>query len=108
MATLATQPVAANGTTITFAAATSGGDAAHVGDNHYLVVNNASGAAITVTLATTAKDTGFDVADNAVSVGAGKIAMIGPLKAALYADANQLCQITYSGVTSLTVAVVQA
>lgn len=108
MATLATQAVAANGTTLTLAAATSGGDAAHVGDDHYLVVDNANASSATVTLATTAKDTGFDVADNAVPVAAGKIAIIGPLKASLYADANQLCQITYSGVTSLTVAVIQA
>lgn len=108
MATLATQPIASTGTAPSFAAATSGGDKAHVGDHVYLVVKNGGGSPITVTLATSATEDGFAVADNAVSVAAGAETYVGPLEASLYADTTDgLCHITYSGVTTVTVAALQ-
>ena len=104
MATLAIQPIAATGTALTFADATSGGDKCHVGDRLFLLVKNGSGSSITVTLTTTAKESDFDVADNAVAVAAGAQTAIGPIERELYADSDGLCGIAYSAVTTVTVA----
>jgi hypothetical protein len=107
MATLAIQPVAATGTALSFAAATSGGDKCHVGDRSFLIVKNGSGASVTVTLATSETVDGFAVADNAVAVAAGAQTVIGPVERELYAATDGLCAITYSASASVTVASVQ-
>lgn len=107
MATLAIQPVASTGTALSFAAATSGGDKCHVGNDLYLIVKNGSGASVTVTLATTATNEGFAVADNAVAVAASAETAIGPLDPALYRGTDGLCAITYSASASVTVASVK-
>lgn len=108
MATLATQPVEATGTAITWATASGSGDKAHVGDNVFLGVKNGSGASITVTLVTTATEESLAVADNAVTVAAGAETFIGPLSAGLYRNASDgLCAISYSAATSVSVAALQ-
>ncbi|MEU0584584.1 hypothetical protein [Streptomyces sp. NPDC006132] len=83
-------------------AAAGGGDAAPVGPGRFLYVNNGSGGTITVTVATPGTVSGLAVADAAVPVAAGDHAII-PL-ATVYRGANGRAAITYSGVTSLTVA----
>jgi hypothetical protein len=109
MATLTTQTITRSGTTPTYAAATGGGDAMACGTDMFLHVKNASGGAITVTIAIPAGATGYPQAaytNTVVSVPATTgDKMIGPIVAPLYADPTTgLATITYSGVTSLTVA----
>ncbi len=97
------------------AAATSGGDAWVMQGREVLVVNNASASPVTVTISTTVGAGGAGVPDgwnivNAAhdlvqSVAAGKIALIMASTVARFKDSNNLAQITYSAVTSVTVGV---
>lgn len=105
MALLTTQQMTSGGVAITLAGASAGGDTADVGNGRtFLWYRNASGAAITVTLVTPGTvDADLLVADRTVSVPAAGDRMIGPLNPAVY---GPIVSITYSGVTSLTVAAV--
>jgi hypothetical protein len=107
MALLTTQQVLPTGTGVTLAAANAGGDTMQPGATSFLRVNNASGASITVTIDSAAPCSfGFDH-DLAVAVPAGAARDIGPLPASRFARSSDgLVGITYSGVTSLTVAAV--
>jgi hypothetical protein len=98
------------GTVITPVAATGGGDAMACSLDNYLEVVNGGGSPITVTLAI---PSGVSLYPNvaytstAVSVTNGTTKRIGPINAAIYQDPTTgLCTITYSGVTSVTVAAV--
>ncbi len=106
MALLATQSIVRAGLAPAYAAAAGGGDTLAPGSNVFLHVKNASGGAITVTIVTPRTDAvGNPVADNTVSVPATTgDRMIGPFPAEIYADPTTgLVNVTYSGVTSLTV-----
>ena len=111
MAHLTKQLVSLVGLTPTFTAAAGGGDTLDPDADTFLVVKNAGGSPITATIATPKTDpkTGLAEADVAVSVPAttGE-KWIGPLPFETYADpANQSrAAVTYSAVTSVTVAVV--
>lgn len=83
-------------------AAAGGGDTAPVGPGRFLYVNNGSGGSITVTLATPGQVSGIDIANVAVAIAAGDHALI-PLSN-VFRGATGRAAITYSGVTSLTVA----
>lgn len=108
MALLATQTVTRTGLAPTYAAAAGGGDTFTPGQNTFLHVKNGSGGAITVTIATPGTTSGLAIADVSVSVPATTgDRMIGPLPGSLFTDpATGVGNITYSGVTSLTVAIV--
>lgn len=111
MATLATQTIIRTGLAPTYAAATGGGDAMACGSGMFLHIKNASGGALTVTIAIPAGASGYPNAaytSTAVSVPATTgDRMIGPIRSELYADPTTgLATITYSGVTSLTVAAI--
>lgn len=109
MALIPTQTITNAGTAPTFAAA-AGGDTARVGAHLILIVKNASGSPITVTLATPGNlSTGDAVPDKAYTVAATTGERWIPLLDD-YGDPAQSNQavITYSGTTSVTRAVVQA
>jgi hypothetical protein len=111
MATLTTQVVTRAGTVVTPVAAAGGGDAMACGQNMMLEVVNGGGAPITVTLAIPAGASGYANAaytNSTVSVTNATTKWIGPIPAPLYQDPTTgLCTITYSAVTSVTVAAVQ-
>lgn len=111
MATLTTQVVNRAGTVITPVAATGGGDAMTCGQGMMLEVVNGGGSPITVTLAIPAGASGYPNAaytSTAVTVANAVTKWIGPIAAPLYQDPTTgLCTITYSGVTTVTVAAVQ-
>ncbi len=112
MATLASQAANEDGLTVAETAAAGGGDQFTNTGIEFLLVNNESGGAITVTI--TAQDTstttgGFGILtkdDRVISVGAGAIEIIGKFAKSAYNDSSNFVQVTYSGVTSLTVAVI--
>lgn len=83
-------------------AAASLGDTALVGPGRFLYINNADASSKTVTIATPGTVKGLAVADASVVVAAGKHAII-PL-ADVYRGATGRATITYSAVTSVTVA----
>lgn len=107
MADLAIQNVVETGANPSFAAAAAGGDAIAnnlEGEKTFLHVKNGHSASQTVTVNSQKTcDMGFDH-DLAVAVPAGGERLIGPLPDDRFNDSNGKVQITYSGVTALTVA----
>lgn len=105
MATLATQSISRAGVTPAYAAAAGGGDRFTPGRNTFLHVKNGGGSPITVTIVTPRTDSlGNPIADNTVSVTNGQERMIGPFPTDAYgAIADGLADITYSGVTTVTI-----
>lgn len=103
MAVLTVAEVARAGIDATLVAAAGGGDSFPNDGRTYLDVLNGSGVAITVTVVTQMTVDGKAVADDAISVGAGARKKIGPWPPSIYNDVNGRVQVTYSGVTSLTV-----
>lgn len=114
MAILTPASPAITGAAYTLVAAAAGGDQfANPRGNAFFHVNNASGGSLTVTFtaqATTRPADGvypaMTLANNAVAVPAGTQRLIGPIPSG-YNDGNGNVQVTYSGVTSLTVVPVQ-
>jgi hypothetical protein len=84
-------------------AAAAGGDTAAVGPGRFLYINNADASSKTVTIATPGTVKGHAVADASVAVAAGDHAII-PLHN-VYRGSTGRAAITYSAVTSVTVAV---
>lgn len=107
MALLATQQIGVAGTATTLTAAAGGGDTVTPDDRTFLWVKNASGSPITVTVVVPGAYFGQNLPDIAVSVPAttGE-RLIGPLDRRLQ-NTSGFVDVTYSGVTSLTVAAVR-
>lgn len=114
MATLTVQQMARSaGLTVSFAAAAGGGDEMPNPDgNTLLLVKNGGGGSINVTL-TPAVATREVLGDGygpytrpaiVVAVNAGAEAIIGPMPPNAFNNASGRVPITYSGVTSVTVA----
>jgi|SRR5688572_3556787 len=108
-ATPATQNVTADGAVIALTAAVADGDIADGGDGVFLVVDNASGGSINVTLQTEATWRGLAVADRVIAVAAGARKHI-PLPAYLRQPSDAVTGpgqvlVDYSAVTSVTRAV---
>ena len=108
MATITVQDVtAAAGTTVTFASAAGGGDVINTpGERVHLLVRNADASDKTVTIAVPGTLwNGQAAPDSAVTVTAGttKAIPLGPN----YLDSNGQASVTYSAVTSVTIAAVR-
>lgn len=107
MATLNVYRVDLDGGKPAFVAASAGGDNFVNSGKAFLIVKNGGTEAVTVTInSQTPCNYGFDH-DIQVSVGAADESWIGPFPKARFNDQNANVQITYSGVTSVTVAVVE-
>lgn len=109
MALLATQSISRAGVLPTYSAAAGGGDTFTPASDVFLHVKNGHTSAQTVTVVTPGSVLGdIPLADVAVSVPNASERMIGPFPASHFADPTDgLADITYSGVTALTVAVVR-
>ena len=105
MAAITVEQIVVGGTEPTFVAAAGGGDTfANDGAKTMYLVDNASGGAITVTFDGTGTGPTSAVAfddDVATSVGAGEQWHFGPFPKDRF---TSVVSVTYSGVTSLTVA----
>lgn len=106
MATLSPQSILDAGTAPTFAAAAGGGDACITGAGILLAVTNGDASSKTVTVATPGTVNGLAIADRAVVVAAGTTAYI-PIGNDYRDPSTGLAAITYSAVTSVTVAVLR-
>lgn len=113
MATLTRQILDEVGITPTYAAASGGGDQTDNSDGlTFLHVKNGSVGSLDVTISEQITGTTVDSGTygkltkaNAVkSIAAGGEAFLGPFKKVAFNDTNSRIQITYSGVTSLTIA----
>lgn len=106
MATLTVQSLGGStGATITTTAADVAGDEfANTNGRTVFEVNNGSGSSIDVTIVTQTTVEGLAVADRVVSVPAGTRTIIDSLARGTYNDSSDNVQVTYSAVTSVTVA----
>lgn len=111
MATLTRQNINEGGAVLTFVSAAGGGDVVDNSDGQTILhINNQSGGSITVTI--TAQDTNADnfgkgaltKANASIIVTTLGIASIGPFAIGPFNNGSNQIAITYSGVTSLTVA----
>jgi len=90
-----------------YVAAAGGGDQFAIDEKTVFHMRNASGGSITATFASQAgAELGIAPANKAIAVPAGANRSWRPGKNwARFRDANGRCQVTYSGVTTFTVAV---
>lgn len=107
MALITVQEVGRAGIAPSYVAAAGGGDTFANDGRTMLHIKNGGGGSITLTVVTQATVDGKAVADDAISVPNGAERMVGPFPPAIYNDVNQQVALTYSGVTSVTVAVVR-
>lgn len=108
MATLVTQVITESGLSPSFTAASSGGDSYSPSSNTALYFKNGSGAPITVTVVTTASLYGQPISNVGVIVPASGEVIAGPFDPGMVQQPNSsLANLTYSGVTNLTVAVIE-
>ena len=103
MAILTPQAISVTGVTPTFVAAAGGGDSAYPLPNLFLRVKNGSGSPINVTLAVPGSRYGQANPSVVVSVPATTGDVLIKLPPELI-DLNGLIQVTYSAVTTVTVA----
>jgi hypothetical protein len=108
VAQLSTQQVTLTAAAVTYTAASGGGDTFLADEKTFAHIKNGSGGAITVTFATPGTVSGLAIADLAVSVPAGGDRVVGPFPPGLFGSAAGLVDVTYSGVTSLTVGILRA
>ena len=107
MATLAVQVSTLSGLTPSYGACAAGGDEFPNSGKEVIHVKNAHTSPWTVTVNSQANcNQGFDH-DAAVAVPNGQERIIGPFPKSRFDDTANKVQLTYSGVTALTIAVVQ-
>jgi hypothetical protein len=107
MAELTVLDSARTGTEIAFAAAAGGGDKFDNNGNVLLHVINGDASPKTVTIISEKTVDGQAVADPAGAVAAGAQAVFGPFPPSIYNDGDGHVNITYSAVTSVTVAAIR-
>lgn len=112
MATLSVQSVSKTGLSPTYTSAAGGGDKVKPGDHTWIHVRNGGGSSVTVTVddtKTAAPDgyTAFDP-DLEVVIEPGGNRHIGPLPETRFRGDDGLVHITYSGVSSVTIAALRA
>lgn len=107
MATLSVQTINRDGLEATYSACAGGGDEfANAGDE-FIHIKNGSGGDITLTIVTQATVDGQAVGDRTVVITAGEERLIGPFPTGTYNDGAGKVQLTYSGVTSLTIGILK-
>ncbi len=107
MAALSVQAASLTGLSPTFGSAAEGGDSFSNSGREYIHVKNGHSGSQTVTVnSQTLCNYGSDH-DVAVAIPAGEERIIGPFPKDRFNDAGGLVQLTYSGVTALTIAVVR-
>ena len=110
MAELTIQQITEAGGSVTYSAAAGGGDTADNGGSTFLHIKNGGGSEITATI--TAQTTSVDSsiygdltkANATIEVASEGEAFIGGFAPAAFNDGNGEIAITYSGVTSVTIA----
>lgn len=108
MATLTVQSTDLDGVVPSYASAAGGGDEFANDGNTFLHLKNGSGGSIDVTVDSVKNCNQGHDHNSVTAVGAGAEAMIGPFPKDRFNDATTgRAAITYSGVTTLTIAVVK-
>jgi hypothetical protein len=109
MALLSAQSSVKGGTVLNFVACTAGGDTVRVGDRTYLLFKNGDAASKTITVAVSGTTSyAQNKPANAIAVAAGAQVIIGPIDGEFATPGTNpaTAAITYSAVTSCTIAVI--
>lgn len=106
MATLAATTAAVTGTTFTATAAAGGGDKFLNYGNERLYSKNGGGGSITLTITPGGTPGGLTLSAVTVTVAAGAEKIVGPFNPQYFNDSSGYVNLTYSGVSSVTVAVI--
>lgn len=106
MATLTAQDIDRDGLEPEYAACTAGGDEFVNTGDEFIHIKNAAIDAQTVTIEVQKTVDSLAVTDRAVAIPAGEERMIGPFPTATYNDGDDAIQLTYSGVITLTIAII--
>lgn len=106
-ATLTPATAARTGVDIAGVACTSGGDSFQNDGSQFLLIKNGDISSHDVIVTPTAKLDGQSVAARTVAVAAGVTKIFGPFPPAQFNDADDLVQVTYSAVTSMTAKVIK-
>lgn len=108
MAVYSPETIQIGGTAPTYNAAAGGGDkVGRPGTNVVLHIKNGGGSAITATVVTPGTIAGQAIGDVAVSVPAAGERFIGPLTRQYFANDDEQVDLTWSGTTSVTFAVLE-
>jgi len=107
MATLTVQQIVRAGLEATYASCAGGGDEFVNSGDEFIHIKNGHSSPQTVTIETQATVDGLAVADRDVEITNAEERMLGPFPASTYNDANSKVQLTYDGVTALTIAVIK-
>jgi hypothetical protein len=108
MALLSAQSGTKGGTVLTFATCNAGGDTVRTGDKTYLLFKNGDAASKTITVVVPGTTSyAQNKPANAIVVAAGAQALIGPIDGEFTTPGTNppTASITYSAVTSCTIAV---
>lgn len=108
MATLAVQSIDLDGLNPSYTAAAETGDKLPPSEHTFLHIKNGGGSSITVTLITPITAQGLAVADPEVTIPAGQERMIRVTPQRYRNPSDGLASITYSAVTTVTVAALRA
>lgn len=104
MATLTVTTTSFSGATLSPTACAGGGDKfLNDGKTKFYIKNN-SGGSITVTIDAQGTPGGLTITDPTVTVGSGVEKIVGPFDPQYFNDTSGYVNLTYSGVTSLTIA----
>lgn len=107
MATLTPQQVVRTGLEATYTAAAGGGDVFPNTGREIVDIVNGGGGDITLTIVTPGTYQGQALADDAVVVTAGERRHVGPFPPEMYNNSSGQVALAYSGVTSVTVAILK-
>ena len=105
MATLTVTTPAITGTTLTPVAAAGGGDVFPNDGGKELYINNASGSSINLTITPGGTPGGLTLSPIVIAIPTGTIKLIGYFPPGYFNNASGQVALTYSAVTSVTVAV---
>lgn len=107
MATLSVQTTArtGNGLEPVLGSANGGGDEFVNNGVEFVEIDNGDGSPVTITFETPQLVDTLAVDERVVVIPAGERRLVGPFSGSTYNDALSKVQITYSGVTSLTIGV---
>lgn len=100
---LTVSPIVRTGLVLTAAAANAEGNFFHNDGKTFLYAKNAHTADWILTFDTPGTVDGLAVAQRAITVADGTEVLIGPFPTNIYNDANSRVQVTYDGITALTV-----
>jgi len=109
MATKSVQTIIRTGTGLTpaYTSCSGGGDVFPNAGNEVIHIKNGHSGAQTVTIVSQSTVDGLAVADRAIAIPAGEERFIGPFPQGTYNNSSGQVELTYSGVTSLTIAVLK-